>query len=61
MSANFICLSDIAYLASYPENALHGDVNRTTIESPQRTRIFKASHCLKVHNAPLILTSSISG
>ena len=36
---------------SYPENTLHKDVNRRTIEIPQRTCTFKVSHCLKVHNA----------
>ena len=40
----------------YPENA----VNRKKIEIPQRNRIFKACHCLKIHNAPLKLLSPIS-
>ena len=46
---------------TYPGNALHEDVNRRTTETPQRTRNFKASHCLKVHNAPLKLPSPILG
>ena len=39
----------------------HEDVHRRTIEVLQKTRIFKASHCLKVHNTSLKVTSSISG
>ena len=39
----------------------HEDVNRRTIEILQNTRIFKASHCLKVHNKSLKVASSISG
>ena len=34
---------------------------RRTTEILQRTHIFMASHCLKVHNAPLKLASPISG
>ena len=32
-----------------------------TIEIPQRTHIFKADHCLKVHNVPFKLASPIAG
>ena len=37
----------------YPENASDEDTCKRTIEIPQRTRIIKASFCLKVHNVPL--------
>ena len=32
---------------SDPENAFYEDVNKRTIEIPQRTRILKANYCLK--------------
>ena len=35
------------------------NVYRRTIEIPQRTRIFKANYCLKVHNAHIKLASPI--
>ena len=37
------------------------DVYERTIEIPQRTRIFKVRHCLKVHSAHLKLALSILG
>ena len=40
---------------------LYEDVNRGTIEIPQRTRVFKATHCLKLHNVPFKPASLISG
>ena len=41
--------------SSYPENALNQQVNKRAIELPQRTRTFKANHCVKVHNIPFKL------
>ena len=46
---------------TYPENALHENVNRRTLEIREDTRIFKYSYCLKVHNATLKLAFLISG
>ena len=42
---------------SYPENTLYEDINGTAIENPQRSRICKANHYLKIHNVPLKLAS----
>ena len=44
----------------YPESALCEDVNWRTIEIIQRTPILEANRCLKVHNVPFKLASSIS-
>ena len=43
----------------YPESALYEDVNWRTIIIPLRTRIFKASPCLKVHIVSFKLASLI--
>ena len=62
--SKFSEFSDASYnVTAYPESPLHmyDDINRRTIEIPQHACIFKANYCLKVHNAPLILVSSISG
>ena len=48
-------------ILAYPKGALYEDVNRRTIEIPYCNHIFKASHCLKVYNAPLKLPLPISG
>ena len=45
---------------SYPENVLNEQVNKRTIELPQRTCIFKANYCLKVRYVPFELALSIS-
>ena len=45
---------------SYPESALHKDVNGRRIEIPQSTRILKVNHCLMVHNVHFKLVLSIS-
>ena len=37
------------------------DVYMKTIKIPQRTRIFKASHCLKIHNVHFKLALPVSG
>ena len=47
-------------LTPYPEKP-YEDVNKRTIEIPQRTRIYKASHSLKVHKILFKLALSISG
>ena len=46
---------------SYPENVLNEQVNKRTIELPQRTCIFKANYCLKVRYVLFELALSISG
>ena len=56
-----VYFGEFAYLEIYPENDLCENVNRRKIEIPWHTHIFKASYCLKVHNAPLKLVLSISG
>ena len=40
---------------------VYEDVRTRTIEIPQRSRILKGNHCLKVHNAHFKLVSSFSG
>ena len=42
------------------ESALYEDVNRGAIEIPYGIHIFKAGHCLKVHNVPVKLAPPIS-
>ena len=57
-SVNFMARLSVSLL--YPEKAFCKDVNRGTIENLQRTRIFKASHRLKVHDVHFKFLSSIS-
>ena len=46
---------------SVSRNAQYKDIYRRTIEILQCTHILKANCCLKVHNVPLTLASSMSG
>ena len=48
------------WVRAYPDNTRDEDVKGRTIVTVQRTRIFKANGCLKVHIVHFKLASSIS-